>query len=254
MENWIDLFSYKKRERRGIFVLFLLVLLFAITTFLVSNWSKSKPVVVNELLEQKYEQLLKDTIAMPQEQKYEKRYKVKKEPVKIAQVQKMPVEKTIKKEPSSVVINKSPLQEKKYIAPPKPVVLDINRATATEFAQLRGIGEVLSNRIVKYREKLGGFISVEQVGTTYGIESSVFLEIKSNLKQSESYEIKTKNFNTESAEQLASHPYISKKLASQIVNFRTKVKPYESFADIEKLYYFKNQPDLLKKLKPYISY
>lgn len=50
----------------------------------------------------------------------------------------------------------------------------INTATAEEWEVLPGIGPVLSTRIVRFREKLGGFESVQQVSKTYGLSDTVF--------------------------------------------------------------------------------
>ena len=41
-------------------------------------------------------------------------------------------------------------------------VMDINHATAVEWKRLPGWGEVLSQRTVKFREAVGGFVSIEQ--------------------------------------------------------------------------------------------
>jgi competence protein ComEA len=55
-----------------------------------------------------------------------------------------------------------------------PKEIDINTATAEEWKALPGIGEVLANRIIKFRERIGGFVSMEQLHKTYGISDSVF--------------------------------------------------------------------------------
>lgn len=47
--------------------------------------------------------------------------------------------------------------------------LDLNQATAAELQQLPGLGPVLSERIVKYRRKLGGFSSVADLQAVYGL-------------------------------------------------------------------------------------
>ena len=52
-------------------------------------------------------------------------------------------------------------------------VLDINHATAAEWERLSGWGEVLSNRTVKFREALGGFVSIEQLKLVYGLDPDV---------------------------------------------------------------------------------
>lgn len=52
-------------------------------------------------------------------------------------------------------------------------VLDINHATATEWKRLPGWGDVLSKRTVKFREALGGFVSIEQLKLVYGLDPDV---------------------------------------------------------------------------------
>ncbi|MEO8171761.1 MAG: helix-hairpin-helix domain-containing protein [Sediminibacterium sp.] len=64
----------------------------------------------------------------------------------------------------------------------KTAELDINTATIEEWKALPGIGEVLANRIIKFRERIGGFTSMEQFRKTYGISDSVFLVIEPFLK------------------------------------------------------------------------
>ncbi len=43
----------------------------------------------------------------------------------------------------------------------KPAIIDINTATAAQWKALPAIGEVLASRIVKYRDKIGGFTSID---------------------------------------------------------------------------------------------
>ena len=59
--------------------------------------------------------------------------------------------------------------------------LNINTATAEEWKAFPGIGDAISNRIVKFRSSMGGFKNVEQVGKTYGLSDSVFQQIKPYL-------------------------------------------------------------------------
>lgn len=47
--------------------------------------------------------------------------------------------------------------------------IDINTATAAELTQISGIGEVLAQRIVDYREEHGGFTSMEELANVEGI-------------------------------------------------------------------------------------
>ncbi len=71
--------------------------------------------------------------------------------------------------------------DRKPHAQGKQKMIDINRATLADWESLPGIGPVLANRIVKFKEKLGGFASIEQVAKTYGIADSVFTTIRPYL-------------------------------------------------------------------------
>ena len=58
---------------------------------------------------------------------------------------------------------------------------EINSATVDEWKAFPGVGDVLANRIVKFRNSMGGFKSVEQVAKTYGLSDSVFQVIRPYL-------------------------------------------------------------------------
>ena len=63
----------------------------------------------------------------------------------------------------------------------KMLVINVNAARAEDLKALPGIGDVLSERIVRFRNKLGKFSSVEEVGKTYGLPDSTFQKIKPYL-------------------------------------------------------------------------
>lgn len=63
-------------------------------------------------------------------------------------------------------------REASVFSKPLPTV-NINEANAEEWATLPGIGTVLSQRVVKFREALGGFAEVGQLHQVYGLDSSV---------------------------------------------------------------------------------
>ena len=131
-----------------------------------------------------------------------------------------------------------------------PLQIDINKATIAEWQQLRGIGPSLSGRIVKFRDKLGGFTSIEQVAQTYGLPDSTFQKIKPKLKASPIQ--KTIQINSWSKEELQQHPYINWKQAQILINYR---KHHGKFADQEAILQSKafNEAEL-KKLLPYLNF
>jgi competence ComEA-like helix-hairpin-helix protein len=63
--------------------------------------------------------------------------------------------------------------------------IDLNTATAHELRDLRGIGEVLAERIVKYRDSKGGFRSKEELLQVYGIDEELYASISDQIYTSE---------------------------------------------------------------------
>lgn len=57
----------------------------------------------------------------------------------------------------------------------------VNIADTTELKRLRGIGSVLSARIVKYRDKIGGFKSLDQLQKIYGLSEETYRSILPHL-------------------------------------------------------------------------
>jgi DNA uptake protein ComE-like DNA-binding protein len=88
----------------------------------------------------------------------------------------------------------------------QPVKLDVNTADATAFARLQGIGPILSNRIVKFRDALGGFYDISQVSETYGLDTLVYLQLRDKLELSEKH--KCIALDTASFKTLLRHPYL----------------------------------------------
>ncbi|OYU54284.1 MAG: hypothetical protein CFE25_16830 [Chitinophagaceae bacterium BSSC1] len=90
----------------------------------------------------------------------------------------VPIAEGKKEEP---VWKAAPLQDSSKLKPHKNwnlTPIDINLADTEAWMKFPGIGEVLAARIVKFRDKMGGFKSVEQVGKTYGIKDSLFQLMK----------------------------------------------------------------------------
>lgn len=133
---------------------------------------------------------------------------------------------------------------------PLKLIIDVNQADSLTWTMLPGIGGKRAAAILKYRSKLGGFSSVEQVGETFGLPDSVFQKIKPSLTWSEqSMEKLSINEATES--QLKSHPYIGWQMAKIIVAYRDQHGPYLSVDDLLKIHIIRK--DWLEKVKPYLK-
>lgn len=149
-------------------------------------------------------------------------------------------------------VNETPVAENKPVRPSGPhyTVIEINTADTTAFITLPGIGSKLSARIVNFREKLGGFYSVNQVGETYGLPDSTFQKIKPYLKL-ENITIKKININTVSVDDLKAHPYIRYSLANPIIAYRKEHGPFTTIEDIKKILAVTDET--FRKISPYLT-
>ncbi|MFK7980032.1 MAG: helix-hairpin-helix domain-containing protein [Saprospiraceae bacterium] len=130
------------------------------------------------------------------------------------------------------------------------IKVDINKSSVEDWKQLKGIGEITAKRIVNYRGKLGGFVSIDQLKTTYNIADSVIDKVAHQLIISPI--LNKIPINTISAETLLLHPYIKKKQAYLIVNYRTNHGRYNQLKDLEKVKAL--TPDFIKRIAPYLSF
>ncbi|KAA3626638.1 MAG: hypothetical protein DWQ02_20305 [Bacteroidetes bacterium] len=133
--------------------------------------------------------------------------------------------------------------------PSVPKIIDINKATTEDWQTLKGIGPAYSKRIINFREKLGGFSSIDQVGATYGLPDSTFRKIKPYLEFSPVF--KKININSATAEELSKHPFISHKTAQVITNFRNQHGNFESIEALREIRALDDE--LLTKLNPYLK-
>ncbi len=128
--------------------------------------------------------------------------------------------------------------------------IDINTATAYDFKNLPGIENGLQYRIIKFREKLGGFISINQVRETYGLTDSAFQLMLPYLKYGNT-KITKLNINTATEVDLDAHPYISAYTAKSIALYRTQHGNFASINDLRKISAIKE--DMLQKMLPYLT-
>lgn len=108
--------------------------------------------------------------------------------------------------------------------------IEINSSNPEDWQRLKGIGPYYAKKICSFRDKLGGFVSIDQVAQTYGFPDSTFQKIKSHLLLNES--VKKMDLNTASAKELAAHPYLKWNQANAIVKYREQ---HGNFANLDQL-------------------
>lgn len=112
---------------------------------------------------------------------------------------------------------------------------DLNQATAEEFKDIYGIGDKLSSRIIKFRNRLGGFMVNEQLYDVYGLEKEVVLRILEEFRIKQQPAIEKININTATVREMRNLIYINQKLANQIVTYRDSVGIIKSFTELTKI-------------------
>jgi DNA uptake protein ComE-like DNA-binding protein len=130
----------------------------------------------------------------------------------------------------------------------RPGKYDLNTASKEQLESLPGIGKTLSERIIAFRDLLGGFYAVDQLRETYGLQNEHY------LKASPFLELHTPpaclDLNTASRKELTSHPYIDDRLANAILAYRSQHGVISSIKDLTVI---KMLPeDVRIKLKHYL--
>jgi len=106
------------------------------------------------------------------------------------------------------------------LSAPETARLDINLCNAWELEQLPGIGPVLSVRIIRYRRLLGGFVSQQQLSEVYGLDSSVVRLISERVTLTFD-SVAPLVLDSASFGDLARHPYLGYETARVITRYRT---------------------------------
>ena len=126
--------------------------------------------------------------------------------------------------------------------------LDINTAQEEELENLPGIGPVYAERIVKFRDALGGFIDKEQVKETYGLPESTWIRIEPRIKLQDR-NLKKLRIHEANIEEFARHPYIDWSLAKRLYRYVQQHKPIENLESMHGL------PQATKvKIYPYLDF
>lgn len=103
----------------------------------------------------------------------------------------------------------------------KNFIVEINSASEEEFQKLKGIGKVLSERIVKFRKSLGGFYNITQLTDVYGVKQEVIDANREHLSIKNSSILKV-SINQSEFKQLLKHPYLNYDAVKCIFGFRNK--------------------------------
>ena len=139
---------------------------------------------------------------------------------------------------------------------PKPTkkaipIVDLNTVDSTTLVELPQIGGYMSSRIIEFREKLGGFVNMEQLRDVKGMDSTRFATIQPYIIIGE-VEIQKVDVNRADFKTLVHHPYLNYEQVKRIFNQREKRGMIKNWAQLEAL--LKEEGEVNPLLEFYVKY
>ena len=131
------------------------------------------------------------------------------------------------------------------IKPGEHVVL--NTADTTTLKTVPGIGPYYAKKVVEYGQRLGGYVSVDQLDEIEGfpLDAKDYLTIENATPRK-------LNVNTLTLNELRRHPYVNFYRAKAITDYRRLRGPLRSLNDLRLSKDF--PPEAIKRLEPYVEF
>ena len=217
---WRDFFYFSKREKQGIILLAVLILGIFLGRYFFSP-KNPEPLEESQSVERDTTIIKTDSSLKEEKQPATSNFSNQK-------TNQSRTNQTSQSESRTYYVRKNDTltrpTQKEYIQSEKlqaGTVLELNSVDTTELKKIPGIGSGYANRIVKYRELLGGFYSVEQLQEVYGMYEELYDKIAPFLTVN-AEAIDRLPINDLSLERLRKHPYINFYQAKAIVELRKK--------------------------------
>lgn len=133
---------------------------------------------------------------------------------------------------------------------PLNLALDLSTVDSTTLQKLPGIGKVYASRIVKYRNRLGGFYDTNQLFEVYGMPKET-VEIVIKNTESLSEKVVQLDLNKATFKELLKHPYLEYEDVKNIFNFKQKFGGFNQVKDLQKHQLVSDS--LFVKIAPYLK-
>jgi DNA uptake protein ComE-like DNA-binding protein len=150
-------------------------------------------------------------------------------------------------EVKSDTIKKNRVSYKAYRKP----LIDLNKCDTALLSSLPGIGRVLSARIIKYRNLLGGYVSVNQLQEVYGLPPATFEIIRGRVF-ADSTAVQRIKINSSGFKELSRLPYLEKYEVTSILKYLELEKKINSIKELTDNKLITDKKAVL--IKPYINF
>jgi competence protein ComEA len=131
------------------------------------------------------------------------------------------------------------------------IVVEINTADSAKLTEIKGIGASFAERIIKYRNDLGGFVKKEQMMEVYGIDTAKYHAIEKNIRV-DARHIHKLAINKVTIEELRPFPYLNFKQMNAILQYRKQHGDYQSVDDLRNVAILNEE--ILRKIAPYLNF
>jgi DNA uptake protein ComE-like DNA-binding protein len=126
-------------------------------------------------------------------------------------------------------------ENKAFAKKEKVALIDINLATQEDLIKIYGIGEVIALRILKLKESLGGFVSMEQMNDVWGLSPEVVENLNSHFKVYALPLLHKIDINNASLKEISQFSYFRYALAKEIVTYRSMNGDIKNVEDLIKI-------------------
>lgn len=131
---------------------------------------------------------------------------------------------------------------------PEGNMIDLNACDTAQLKAVPGIGSYYAGKICRYRERLGGFLSVEQIKEVEGLPPGVERWFSVGSQPT----VRKLRVNRASFKELVRHPYVSEEQAKAIRNYVHHYGRIGSWRDLKFLDEF-TEADV-RRLAPYVAF
>jgi DNA uptake protein ComE-like DNA-binding protein len=149
-------------------------------------------------------------------------------------------------------------QEKQNISKPKlkksltfEEKKDLNTVSANDLEEISGIGEVLSKRIIRYRERIGKFRSDIQLKDVYGLKPDVINKLTAEITVKTNLDQPKIDINSATLIELTEVPYFDYELAREIYQLIKINQGIRDFEELSKLQQFPSYK--IDRIKLYLT-
>lgn len=130
------------------------------------------------------------------------------------------------------------------------LIVEINDADSTILKRLPKVGRSFASRIINYRDKLGGFVSKNQLFEVYGVDSSLFQTLEKHIVI-DTNNVRKTNINTCNYYTLKNFPYLRQSQVTALIRYKDNHGPFQKLTDIKKCLLIDELT--YQKMKPYFK-